>query len=108
MSYELGQRLFLLNIYLILLILLEPFYFCTEMLYKLTGYYDCGVSGVPLLCLAQLLLEPSSLCQHLLVGLSASSIPCSSLALLRTHSGPLYALGEPFFFLSQPEIAASL
>jgi len=37
MSYELGQRLFLLNIYLILLILLEPFYFCTELLYKLTG-----------------------------------------------------------------------
>lgn len=39
---------------------------------------------------------------------SASSIPCSSLALLRTPSGPLYTLGESIFFLFQPKIAASL
>lgn len=61
-----------------------------------------------LLCLAQLLLEPSSLCQHLLVGLTASRIPCFSLAVLRTHSGPLYPLGKPIFFLSQPKMAVSL
>lgn len=29
---------------------------------------------------------------------SASSIPCFSLALLRTHSGLLYPLGEPISF----------
>lgn len=62
---------------------------------------------MPFLCLAQLLLG-------LLISVpaspgtdSASGIPCPSLTLLRSYSGPLYPL-ENSFFLPQPEIAASL
>lgn len=58
---------------------------------------------MPLLCLAQLLLAPLiSVPASPAATDSASGIPCPSLAILRTFSGPLYPLGEPlFFFLSQ-------
>lgn len=50
-------------------------------------------SGVPLLCLAQLLLGPLIPVPASPAGTdSAAEVPCPSLAMLRTHSGPLHPL----------------